>query len=280
VTCAVYGPTEPGFAPLEPVVPFGPNPASRWAFTADFERGVDSFIRDAVLCFDQTELRSAGRELASIWDTIADERRDPTMSHHRILEALLGYDRGCAPEAAMSLLAGVVEQAGFASASEIAAACANEDAVELLHQAGIGAPGLTTGIAGRIVCDSFGPDNTVGNLTGQDPWYAGVQMAREFRKAHGIPVGPVSDNILGDLLGLSREDLFGKRIRPSGIPFALARCNSAHEQTWFMFCSEGRLHRRYEAARLLAAANLLGSGDVLVASEARTARQIAPVCLR
>jgi hypothetical protein len=322
-TCAIY----------DSILEFGsdPNATRHQVLAGDFERGVDSFVRDAVLSFGPAELGPAGRHVADMWAILVEERQVPAKSRHRILEAMFGYDRGRAPAASMDLLAGITERAGFTSGAEIAAACAGflptifspSGSTNMLEQYGflptirdqaqrlkvletfsrmytpvegsgvmeylgntgpdilevlravIDMPGSPIAASGRFVCQAFSP-GSADSLTGQVPsWSAGVRMAQEFRKTHGIPVGPVSDSVLGDLLGLSTDKLLAEYGQAASIPFGLAACDPANGQTWFSFCKQSRLYRRFDAARLIAAANLPGSGTVLVASEAKTARQIA-----
>jgi hypothetical protein len=106
----------------------------------------------------------------------------------------------------------------------------------------------------------------------EKPWQVGLEMAREFRCAFGLPQAPLDDTVLCDLLGLTPAQLSGAT-SPS-IPLSFAVPARTGQKMYLYLRDQHSYGRRFDAARLFVAFNLADPGNFLLASDARTVIQV------
>ena len=86
-----------------------------------FERALDDFISLVLARLDAVGL--SGTDLRLLWDEVLAERADPSATLRRTLEAKLGFEPDESPDALISRLLSLSEQAGTLATEEIAPAC-------------------------------------------------------------------------------------------------------------------------------------------------------------
>jgi hypothetical protein len=242
----------------------------------DFERGIDEFM-DLVLrrldTFGETET-----ELHLLWREVLAERDDPEQSAARKMEARLGYEADEAPPGLLERLIRLAAVAGAGAADEIAPVCAGSDpegALEVVERLA-----REPGIPGRISIPEHAniPNGTV------PPWERARLLATAVRKSLDLGIKPVEDDILSDLLEISKANLTTPLsvLAPPLVPalpsvpalMGLAVRTGNGQNLKLLFRKRNRPARRFEAARFIADYLSADASDRwLPITDAATARQ-------
>ncbi len=245
----------------------------RCATGQQFEEGAEAFITNVL-----TEAGGAGatvglKSLSTRWEELDAERRDPVRSAYRKIEAVLGYGPGRSPGGLVDTLSsrslGGFDDGGM----ELAAACAGPKALTWARRT-VSCWAEIKGFSGRVAPIPLRVPSMDGSPDG--PWDAGIRLAREFRTGYGLGEGPLDDPTVAGLIGLTRLQLLEEFAHPDReFPFSMALRELGSGKISMLFSSDQRHSRRFDAARLLAAALFSNDQQLLVASEARTAVQTA-----
>ncbi len=233
-----------------------------WIDTASFEREVDAFVELVLARLDATKVRE--EQLCSLWRELRQERTDPQASNVRRLEARLGFDPDEAPEELLDRVDKLASRAGEVAAGEISIACAGPNAQHGIQEVEdfAGSAGIDAHIRPNAVA---APDPAA------TPGQRGFELARNARRAWGLGTGPVSNETLGELLGIGvgafRDPASGGRV-------ALAIRHGRPDHAKLLFRKRNEPGLRFEGARFLAAHITASDSDRwLAATDAFTARQ-------
>ncbi|MDO9712373.1 ImmA/IrrE family metallo-endopeptidase [Paracraurococcus lichenis] len=207
-----------------------------------FEAGVDNFLS---LVLERTA--GSAPHLRDLWSDVLAERADPEATNMRRLEAALGFDPEEVPDALMQRLVHLQKIAGQEAAMEIAALCsgANPSAeIEKVTTFAEDVPGVSAHLVRSLRFEQ--PNKT---MSAPD---RGRTLAHSLRAAAGISQdGPVSDDKLGDLLGL-REAQFSDEANAPRPRHPLAMMVSDESgRDRIIFRGRYSTGKRFEAARLL-----------------------------
>ncbi|WP_295399367.1 hypothetical protein [uncultured Thiocystis sp.] len=238
---------------------------------ADFETGLDDFIRQVLARLDAADVR--GSNLAQIWREVESERQDPAASLRRIIEALLGCDPDEADPDILERLLRDADQLGTAAIEELAANAGYET----------GSAGLTSAAELNDIAQRFGVDGVWDDGVcptsfapavdrGQTPaWQLGTSAARALRQQENLGSGLVDDRVLASMLGANPDILKASQGAFSTIAFALDQTDRANR---IVLRSRWNTGRRFELARLLGDRLLADPGNRLYpATRAYTYRQ-------
>ncbi len=213
---------------------------------AEFERAADKFV-------EQTIARLKGLddlELSVLWDKLSADRADPGRASYRRVEALLGFD----PDEASTELIGTVKK--FLENVDPLAV------TEIVSAFGTSRDDLNTVIsrANNVMYDHGAVNGRVFRASLQDidvikaqPWERGRRLAGQCRKALGFGLEPIDNKKLGELLGLTSEQMSDKGLAVAqGLPFGVAIRDADCDNTSFLFRRTVFEERRFEAARFIA----------------------------
>lgn len=189
------------------------------------------------------DLGISAEPLASIWSYVLEERSDPDVAEWRQWEARLGYDPDRAPEALMEQLEKLFSKAGKFAATEIA---------PVLGQRQLLTPQQLTELsAAKGILATFPVvDKHISLTIDAAPWNTGRAMAHRVRRDLGKDSGPLSNQDLQNLLGVS-DKAFDQVSVPS-LPIGLGVRVSQKAVTELHFRRRNMPGLRFEAARFLA----------------------------
>lgn len=234
-----------------------------WIDSQLFESVIFQFVD--LVCARLADCGLADTLLHNLWAELNSEFSDAHLSIHRKIEAILGYDAGDAPEDVLEVFTSISTRIGGHARDELAHVASGEadpvaslrHILELENQAGL---------RGRIELNPYPL-----NISSQLPWMRGYAVARDARNRIGQPSGPISNDALGGILGISgREIEFGQRIENAKAGIAIRSEGNAR----FAFRKEGGAYRRNEAARILGDHLASASGEGwLIESDAKSGRQ-------
>ena len=234
---------------------------------ADFENAIVRFVEQVVSQLDAEQLHNTNLHLLRA--DVAAERRDPDLSRHRKLEALMGYDADEAPHHVVARLREDERRLGEDAVSELAAATQGE--------APLGADALATlAVEAGFTSDPrnrFRPADWNAPSRAQTPaWVLGKQAARIVRRQLNIDVAPLSDRKLAELGAVTPRAL---REGSRAAPFAYTlRTTPSRGRT--VLRSRWRTARRFELARLIGDHIIeLGNAPLVLATRAGTYAQKA-----
>lgn len=236
--------------------------------SVEFQAALDRFIATV-----QGRLREQGvgeTALDRIWHDVVEERQSPELSKRRRLEALLGHDADGTGDRLIDQL--------MADTAEI-----GEPAVEELAAHGGQGATLPTVADLRQSARENGYDAQPRNAarlknpmrpTPSDvaAWRLGADAARSMRSQEHLGAGPLGDDRLCDLAGVTAEALRSNKTG-SGLSFVLDEtAGNGH----MVLRSRWKAGRRFELARLLADRLVApANGRLHVATRAHTYRQKA-----
>jgi hypothetical protein len=256
-----------------------PTPAegfTAFRFTADqtvvlptrqFMAAVDRFMGQI-----QGQLRAEAigpTNFDRIWDELQAERADPETAAYRKLEALLGRDPDEAPAEEIEHLFADAAGLGWDAIQELAAD----------HQPGKPIPRMSdfTALAAKVGTETRPGDMVRLPATELFPrdqvaaWQRGYEAAGALRAACGFGLGPLSNQRLVDLVGVSAQVLVVSA--PADHAFSLD--DESGKAGRIVLRSKWETGRRFELARLLG--DRLTTGDLnerlLPATRAYTYRQ-------
>ncbi|QDG52083.1 ImmA/IrrE family metallo-endopeptidase [Persicimonas caeni] len=234
----------------------------------DFVAALDSFI-DSVIA----RLRDRGLEktpLQELWALVRKERREPSTSEFRRLEALLGFDAEEGPHSRIEALIEAGKRLGSEAIAEVAAISKEvpdlSDIEEALQE------------ADRVAvqdCASL-RKHVAGTAGYRYSWQRGEEAGRIVRSVIGQANGPLDDSILEDWLSLPTNVLQQDPTTSRDFPFAAALRGSADsDEMRVLFRSSFHSGRRFEIARLVGDHLVSAPRDdrMMPATQAKTARQ-------
>lgn len=230
----------------------------------EFEAALADFVDLVVRRLQVAGPRNS--ELAALWQEVQAERSDPSRTASRRIEARLGYDPDEAPEDLLASLEGLAKGAGQSGVEELAAALSvapdpRGALVEVVEEA------RTGGVLGQLLSLPM-----VRPEVSQPPFRRGWNLAAQVRSALSLGNGPLTNDALGDLLGVTARHI--KDDQPSK-PLPLGLAVREAESTLRVVLSKRRVQgRRFEAARLFADAVAAPRREPwLSATDTDTARQ-------
>lgn len=218
-----------------------------------FEEEVSSFIEG--VRHRLFEFNISDPDLEEFWSSVQGERADADLSRQRHIEALAGFD----PEAAPDSLCTKVDEAvcGYGEAGVLDLVAWEreriQDALQKLTEIGASDspvsldPSELSRLRDQIVYASGG--------TADDILTEAAAAARRLRAAINLKDHPVTNKVLGDLLGVSMQDVFSaettKRDTVLGsLGIGVARDDSSRLN--ILFPTRHQTSRRFQVARHVA----------------------------
>jgi hypothetical protein len=227
-------------APWEPIRHLNDVQPPRAIPIEAFDRAVDGLINLVLRRMD--DFGVSAEPLASIWSDVVAERADLEVRDWRIWEARLGFDAEQAPEHLMNHLAELFQTIGKAATAEVAPllGAGHEEMLRRLN-ALVNSPGV----------DATFPLRSAYRINSEEtPWDAGRDSAREVRKELSNPTGPIQNQTLSCLLGMSDISLENK---PSiDAPIGLGVFSDNQTAARLHFTKRNLPGMRFQAARFLA----------------------------
>jgi hypothetical protein len=210
-----------------------------------FERTLDEFVGLVIARLDAVGL--SGTELRLLWNEVLEERADSSASIRRTLEARLGFEPDESPDALLSRLLNLSEQAGILAAEEIAPACAGSDPEHALDSIVVFAG--SSGTAAHFV-------NPIAHLSSRSngpvtPWQRGKNLAREMRKAYDLGSRPITDEELAGMLAIPTNAFQMRPAVEARPPLGLAIRNGRSGDLKLLFRKRNRPALRFEATRMM-----------------------------
>lgn len=212
---------------------------------AEFEGAIDLFI-DRV----RGQLRAEDVQITNldkIWEDVLMERADPEVAFERRMEAMLGCDPDEADDATLRQLLEDAQKLGREGIAEVAAdQSAHRDVPtaaqisELARNQGFGTrPSDAAKLSDSVIL----PERS-----SVPAWRRGAEAARALRQQEGLGSGPLSNDKLADLSGVSRDAIGGHRGSGNTFSFALDQGADAGR---LVLRAKWETGRRFEVARLL-----------------------------
>ena len=236
---------------------------------AAFEVGVDEFLSMVLQRLDAGSLKDT--RLHASYAELQAERRDDDASLYRRIEARLGFAVDEAPEDVVMRVAADGEVMGRDAMDEVVAdrtlgaTPAAADLHRIANKSGHAA----------YTHDGVRLEAIAHERTGQvAPWMVGVDAARKLRFNQGPGEGPVTDERLSEMYGISAQCLSRPRKAPMAFSLHPGAWASNHRVERLVLRSRTLTGRRFEVARLLADRLLVDNMDALrPATRAATFRQ-------
>jgi hypothetical protein len=234
-----------------------------------FERGVDGFVECVLARLSAVQM--GNNDLAALWAEVRRERADERVSALRQLEALLGFDAGEAPDDLIQGLLGAAESAGHKAVNEIAAA-GKEHAKNLIQAALENTRVSNVEIRPTSISEVetlFHEEADMDAL----PWQRAEIAARAARRVWGVSTGPVSNEVLSELLQLPKDRLEIGPVAELAIAAGLRKSGSG-EIVSIAQRAKSPTGRRFEIMRLVADHVIAPDDDhLLPVTAAKTDRQ-------
>ena len=234
-----------------------------------FERSIDEFIAGVIARLDAVKVEHT--TLHNLWKEILEERSHTTLTNHRRLEAMLGFDPDECPDDLLQRFVELTPQAGFSAVTEMAPVCASSDPAPVLEQ--VISFASSGGFSGRI--QSFHQSKVAKAGDTAPAWRRGQHLAQQARLSLGLREDSLSDQILCDLMGLRSQAVQGVQMdsRPL-VGIAIREGNSGGLK--FLLRKRNTSGRRFELARLYGDYLMAEESDRwLLETDAKTARQKA-----
>jgi hypothetical protein len=232
---------------------------------SEFQTAVELFIQQVLgRLFSQGITDS---NLEQIWSELSSERSRPDMTRHRRFETLLGLDPSEADENVMARLLRCTDEFGEQSAAELAADDLRLGLQDLRSLAD--SSGLEADAKDAVKLQSGVPSGFNGAVPA---WIRGTEAAQALRLQEKLAAGPLTNERLCELIGLSNALLDAKAPRsPSPLSFVLYE---ADEKGRIALRAKSETGRRFALARLLGdRLTAVGTARLFAATRARTYRQ-------
>ena len=226
---------------------------------ANFSRGATVFIEGTI-----ARLKTTGdpnNRLGELWDEIAEEIADESLSEFRKLEAVMGYDPDEAPEAMLMGLIECKSAYGSDAVEEISTMPEVRTAgdIEELWKTVSG-----RGIAARVPnCEELCRSNNGANGGHAVPWMRAEATANRVHEVWGTSA-PVSSKQLTDLFALTEKEFLGATLE--GLRPAAVGVRDSGKPGHFLFsCSGSHLaSRRFALMRMVGDHIAAGEDDRLL----------------
>lgn len=163
---------------------------------SEFESAIERFL-DAVEGHLATCV-PGDRTIADLRAELRSERERPSVARDCRWQALAGIDPAEASDEWLVEARELADEAGTAASDEILAALPSPGGLSSARQGLDAMRNSATTVDLRLV----GPVDRTAPATGL-PWQRGARVAQDVRRKHGLPVGPVSDKVLAQLLGVN-----------------------------------------------------------------------------
>ena len=211
------------------------------------EAAVDGFVGDVLARIDGHDTN-----LHRLWGELRAEREDAEVTRFRRLEARLGCDPDEADEGMIRRRLDDAAVLGEEALGEVAADAAHHGRgpADMMSAEDI------TAIANR---DGFNanPNEAVRlddatdmpSATEVEVWRVGEDAARKIRDREGLDDRPISDKLLADLAGTTRNAISERNKRSDRISFVLADRDGNHARV--ALGSKWKTGRRFDLARLI-----------------------------
>lgn len=240
----------------------------------EFEAGIDEFIEQVLERLQSEHIKDSN--LASIWDSVTEERKSPELAYRRKLEALLGNDPDESDERLIRQLIQDARQLGTSAIEELAAGHDEIGRIptakefdDLANQRGVQ-------VSTR---DGVNVTINVNRSAGQIPaWQIGYNFAHVLRIQEQLGEEPVDDARLVELLGVSQSVFSGNAAQSAlGISFELDNENNANEGRLVLCSNKRKTGQRFDLARILGdrLINSRADGRLYPVTRAYTSRQQA-----
>jgi hypothetical protein len=227
-----------------------------------FERAIDEFIGNVLSRLEAVGIHNT--TLHDVWREIAEGRGDAETAAYRRLEAMLGFDPDDCPEHLHVQFSDLIPRAGAQAVAEIAPVCASSNPGGKLRE--IIDFAESGGLEGQV-------DITIQNeAKGATPWERGRSLARQARELAGLNGGPLNDEGLCGLLGLSTHEAFDPAVARA--PLGICVRPQDNKRSKFILSKRHPYGKQFELARLLGDHFIADRHDHwLPATHTKTARQ-------
>jgi len=229
-----------------------------------FSDEVSSLVNHVIARLHETNLQDC--ELAQLWKLILEDQGDPKELRYRMIEAELGFHPEEGSKSLIEKALALKQKIGEASFSELTGAYPGNNGNGLDSMIALVE---SEGIVGR-------PQIPRLDIQGieREPWKPAVDAARELRRKIGKPDGVVSNDILYDLLSLTKQDV--EKWVPSGKATASVVGNVNQDDMKFVLRKKHPIAKRFELARIIGDCTVSKQHDReswLVSTDSSTTRQ-------
>ena len=209
---------------------------------------------------------------------IKQERADPDVTDWRVLEAELGFDADDGPADLITRLGHLGSEFGRAAISEASVSRQGEGALTALEHGleAVAHSKTKVDLSNMDAKAAFQAVPRVGGGRAYDPvtppWKHAEEVASVLRQTLSIPYGPISDQMLGDVLGISRYRLRQADKNPS-IPYGL-RLLDPDSDKYSVVLNASRIEaNRFKLCRVLGDIMWSSNEQLGVISDAKSIRQ-------
>lgn len=238
------------------------EPVKAYVSGSTFEYVISDFVERVLERLDAIQLPNT--ELARVWAEVQVERRDESLSWPRRLEAILGFDPETADQDTVLRLMHLASARGAGVAEELTAA-EHENAPAMAEQIAslLGSSGGAWVPSKELL--ALDPV-TLGE---KRPYEIGYRKAMELRSRLKLGNGPLNQDVLGSIFGLS-TGLLAADLAPSPVGVS----ERAEGLNHLLLRSRAVVHRRFEFARLAGDRLYVDNDDHWsLATRGHTARQ-------
>jgi hypothetical protein len=234
----------------------------------EFDSIATAFIESVISHLHETGINDTS--LANLWKEVQEERSDPYSKMYRRREAELGFDPDECPDDIVKDALDLAEQMGNETLSELAPTCGRESS-ETEPFSAIKELIESTGLKGKPINWSNLPVN---KETTKAPWQRAKEVASFVRQEIDNQEQPLTNKILGDLLGIeeSEYDNWQPQKKRQPISVAVPLDNNGFQ---YHPRKSHPLAKRFEFARLIGDYLLCGNSGKswLASTDIRTSRQ-------
>lgn len=211
--------------------------------SGQFEDAVDAFLSQILGRLDSVSLKNT--TLHAVWQEVQRERSDPALTMRRRFEASLGFEPDHDEQAIDGLLCDA-ERLGAEAMLELAAD--HRQGTAIPRAANLDDLARSTGLQGAVGDRACLNDKSTWfqNLSEIPAWVVGKQIAQALRSQEGLGDGPITNDLLCTMAGLSANALEQDRVG-SDISFVL----DEQETSRVVLRSKWPTGRRFDLARLL-----------------------------
>ena len=212
-----------------------------------FEAGIDDFVERVQARLSGVKVSESN--LRELWQQLLSERGDQERATHRRLEALLSFDPDEAPTSLITLLLEKIREVGQGAVDEVAAAEKKRSADTLERILQVTRRSSTLVHIGSAV-DDLRHLSEESLALSELPWERARRLAKQARADWGVSTGPINDERLCDLFGITRRQL---RYTPRReLPITAGLRQNGSDSVKVVLEKKGKTSRRFEIVRLVA----------------------------